>query len=1229
MRFGLVVLFLLLISTAFAQTDRGTITGTISDPSGAIVPNASIEARNIETAQVYRGTSTGTGNYTLVQLPTGTYDLSVNVQGFKKYLRKGLALATAQVLRADIDLAVGSSAEEVTVTTEATLLKTESGEVAQNVTVGQLNNLPILGVGETSASAAGVRNPWALSLLVPGTQFAVGGFFGGTPNIVVNGAQANTASYRVEGMDAGNNGTLAVFTMEVQPSAEAIQEVAVQTSNFAAEFGSVGGGLFNATMKSGTNQYHGTLYDYNVNEDYNSRQPYTGLLNKARRNDYGGSFGGPVRIPKIYNGANKTFFFWNFEQYRESQVVSTTTVTVPTPAYRNGDFSQVITGAGNLPIKVAGATYADPLGRTILSGTIFDPASERPVVVNGQSVVVRDPFPGNAIPANRFDSVALNIQKLIPLPAGPNAATQIGNNYNSPQKSHRTTEIPSLKIDQTLGKGHLAFYWSTTTTANQYPIVGSPATPEGFPGPITTTIGNFDNSYTIRLNYDHTITPTLLGHVGVGYQNNKLYDDAPVTDFNPTTELGLKGPFINRNFPTLTISGVPTTATGGMSNMGPLFQTHQYVEKPSANLSLTWVRQSHTYKIGSEWRIEGNPQVSDAQPPWNNSGSYTFAAAATTQTSLQGLALSQGTGGFAYASFLLGQVTTFDLGVPAVYRFGKQQWALFVQDSWKVTRKLTLDYGLRWDYGTYPTETYGRIASFGAGVPNPSAGGHLGGVIYEATCKCRFARNYPYAVGPRIGVAYHLQPRTVLRGGVGLVHNVTNVAASTPLSYQDGGTPGFGESLFQLQSGVPGNIHPTFPNFSPGALPLPNTVGGPPTFLDQNAGRPARQIQWSLGVQREITRDLVLEASYVGNRGVWWNAGALAPNNSMSPPLLSSYGFSVGNLNDATLLQTQIGNLTAAQKTTLAAKGIGLPYATFPSNQTLLQSLLPYPQYSGNISPTSAPLGKTWYDSLQTTVTERFSHGLSMNGNFTWSKNLDLMSSPDIYNRNLGKNYSINDLPLQFRLSAQYTTAVHNGVLGKNRVLAAVFSDWGIGWYSQYQSAPILALPASAGANPISKWLGRGPGPAEVVSGQSLWSTNWTDLSGAHHTDAIDINCHCFDPTKNLVLNPAAWQNVPDGQWNPNLSTIRYFRGFRYPTENANISRNFRFKEGRINLNVRAEFTNVFNRTRLPQPSTLGFSANPTISGLTGLYTGGFGTVVPTGGTTGARSGVLIGRLQF
>jgi len=302
--------------------------------------------------------------------------------------------------------------------------------------------------------------------------------------------------------------------------------------------------------------------------------------------------------------------------------------------------------------------------------------------------------------------------------------------------------------------------------------------------------------------------------------------------------------------------------------------------------------------------------------------------------------------------------------------------------------------------------------------------------------------------------------------------------------------------------------------------------------------------------------------------------------------------------------------------------------------------LLPYPQYNTAISPAAAPLGKTWYDALQLTATHRFSHGLSLNANYTYSKNLDLMNSPDVLNRNLGKNYSANDIPQQLRISGEYQTPSFHGRGMKylsSPIASRVIGDWVVGWLLQYQSAPVLTRPTSQGAVPLSNFLGRGPGSAQLKNGpdgqpMNPWSIDWTDYSGVHHTDPLDINCHCFDPTKNVVLNPNAWTDVPDGQWANNMSDLRYFRGFRQPSENLNLGKNFRLTE-RMLLHVRVEFQNAFNRTRLPQPVlTSSYKAAPTTfsSGANkGLYNAGFGTILPTTGTAGGRTGTIVARFTF
>ena len=309
-KFVAIALFVLLTLTAFAQSDRGTITGTISDPAGAVVPNAQVEVRNTGTGTTYQASSSGTGNYTLSSLPIGTYELSVTVTGFKKYVRPDIQVQVAGTARVDAQLQVGAATESITVTGEVSQLKTESGELSHNIGTDRLNNLPAITVAG-GAGLGNVRNPLQAVTLLPGASFS-------NDNVLrINGMPSNSAAIRIEGQDA-TNGLWRQLNQSVQAGLDAIQEVSVQTSNYSAEYGQAGGGYFNYTMKSGTNAFHGTAYDYIANEFLNSPTPFTTspegnhLKNKQRRNDYGFTLGGPLSIPKIYSGRDKTFFFFNF-----------------------------------------------------------------------------------------------------------------------------------------------------------------------------------------------------------------------------------------------------------------------------------------------------------------------------------------------------------------------------------------------------------------------------------------------------------------------------------------------------------------------------------------------------------------------------------------------------------------------------------------------------------------------------------------------------------------------------------------------------------------------------------------------------------------------------------------------------------------------------------------------------------------------------------------------------
>ncbi len=510
-------------------------------------------------------------------------------------------------------------------------------------------------------------------------------------------------------------------------------------------------------------------------------------------------------------------------------------------------------------------------------------------------------------------------------------------------------------------------------------------------------------------------------------------------------------------------------------------------------------------------------------------------------------------------------------------------------------------------------------------------------------------------MGPRLGAAYQINSKTVLRAGIGVVYNATSTASgSQSNSAQTSAVPAnSGLTVGQFKDGIPTSVQPVWPSFDSGVgHPVGGVLAGMPTMLDQNAGRPARLLQWSVALQREINRNLVVDASYVGNRGVWWNAPGLATLNGISQQTLANYGFTnYTSTEEAAMLTSTLGGLTAARRSVLASRGVVLPYSNFPTTQNVRQSLRDYPQYANSVfgainGLAGSPLGATWFDSFQLNITQRFSHGLSANINYNFSKNLDLMGSPDVFNRSLGRNVSGNDIPHQLRFTIQYVVPQlrNSGGIFSNKFVAYALSDWGVGTYLNYQSAPIVARPSSNGALPLSQFLGRGPGSAQLKknadgSYMNPWSVNWVDNDGKQRTDPLDINCGCFDPTKTIALNPAAWENIPDGQWGAQQSTLRFYRGIRLPNESANFSRNFRLaKEGRVNLNVRVEFQNIFNRMLLTAgpASTLvtagNFATAPTkfTSGAnTGLYSGGFGSFNVVGGLTGQRAGSFVARLSF
>jgi hypothetical protein len=588
----------------------------------------------------------------------------------------------------------------------------------------------------------------------------------------------------------------------------------------------------------------------------------------------------------------------------------------------------------------------------------------------------------------------------------------------------------------------------------------------------------------------------------------------------------------------------------------------------------------------------------------------TFSTEQTTNTFVQGLNLSGRFLGFPYASFLLGQVNQVTLAPITAGKAGRQFWSWFAQDTWKVTRRLTFDYGLRWDLFTFPVEQYGRAPSFDPTLPNPTAGGHPGATVFEATCNCEFASNYKHAYGPRLGLAYQIDDRTVLRGGFGFSYSMSQGAfgmqGTGSGGNQTANNPNFGDPGMVLSQGIP--LQPSWPDMRPGLFPAVGTVSGAPPAIDGNGGRPARMLQWSIGLQREVFRNLVVEASYVANRGVWWRTSTLTNINALRPELLESeHGLDWFNSEaDRAILTRPLNSALAGRFRNR------FPYAGFPATATVAQSLRPFPQF-GNLT-NSAALGKTWYDSLQLKATKRLSFGLDFTWTYTYSKELQLGAETDggggaindVFNRNTNKQLSSFSRPHWMILGANYTLPRWS----ENRILNWVASDWTIGAVLQYGSGTPFSVPNNITNN----------------NNNTLLRSTWSQRVPGQPLFLEDINCHCFDPSTTPVLNPDAWTDTPSGQFSPAPARYNDFREQRRPRELMSLARIFRIKE-RATVMIRAEFNNAFNRTQIPDPSTArqqAFNRAPD-----GRYTSGFGTINTTGNVTGERQGTLVLRFQF
>jgi len=1123
----------------FGQTAAGSLSGTITDANGAVVPAAKLMATNTETGTRLETISTDAGLYVFPAVPAGGYTLTVEKAGFKKLNRSNIEVRFAQRLDLDLKLEVGDVQQTIEVTAESPLLETSTSDKSINFSPKFMSEVPLF--------TGAIRNPRSFMTYLPGVvnsdaSFSVSGSGGRAGEVQIDGASLIIPE---------SGGT--VFNM---PSAEMFQEFKLTTAGYSAELGRFGGGVETYLTKSGSNWYHGTAF-LNMRRDiWNanawarnaSTNPATSFRPKERQNEIGGAGGGPVYIPKVYDGRNKSFFYYTYTQRLLPANISFPLTTVPTAQMKAGDFSQ--------------------LGTQL----IYDPAT----TAGG----VRTPFPGNIIPTNRFSSVARNLLPLIP---NPTRSTLL-QNYDFVNTSVIEQKIWSIKADHAFTTtNRLSFFLSKEN--------GGTRDTFNFDGPIGNGLGfSGQLPWNIRVNHDYSFSPALFMHTTFGYSaTRQLWDNPAQAGF--ASKLGIPG-FTGEAdaFPRIQFRGTAGLSPYGVQD-GKVANGGQDNDTVMITQGYTLLKGKHEFKFGWDFRSLTTFGFDLA----GSNGLYIFNREQTAVPN------STTGSGHEFASLLLGAVQEANKTVLPVILDQVQYYYTsgFFQDNYRISKKLTLNLGMRYEVPINWHIKNGNYSGIDVNKPNVGAGNLPGALVFYGNGPGRTGQTRPYKtdwsnLGPRLGFAYQLTPKTVIRGGYGIF-------------YQTLGNGGCGcRQGFANTSTVVSNSPDPILNWD-GGIPVASNFRPPPLldptlsnnqnidFFHPNYGKAPRVHNWSLNIQQEV-KGFLFDVAYIGNRG-----------NGLNSTIMQNQ-LPTSELAKGSLL-TQLASSPAAR-----AAGIRIPYAGFPANGTVAQALRPFPQYL-NVFGRNTGQGQTWYDSLQTKVERRFGN-FQLLASYTWSKSLANqhwrqifsqqfnIGAQDAYNLSDMKSFLPWDVPHKLNFIWTFDVPFGKGkkYLGTtNHIVSGLVSGWVISGAQQYYNGGLIQVVTPG--NPL---------------GQTLFSTatkavrNNVDIrTGASYGD-LDPN----NPNVRWFNSGAFSAAAPFTLGNASL----YYNDFRQPMiafENVGLSKKtvlWNNEKNPVVLSYRADAFNLFNRTRFGG-----------VNGVVG--NAAFGR--PTGPQVGARAITMGLRLSF